>query len=251
MRTTTLRLVLLMYSTATLLVGMPLRAAVSGEGEASTAPVPAASDFERQNFQLWGREVGFQPRVYGGAMYYKYEQDPVVSTENVFFSPPAGAGTRTLQVATGTPFEVKAWLPIVGGGGTFFVDRFFVDVYAQHAFTQSDSTNQDSFQINSTVDPTAVAESNLFTERNHQDSDFDRTEGAVSAGYALTNNFSLFAGYRRADTDYDTKLTGQIIQDIASTQSGIGRITADTAADLRQEFGCSCSYTKSVRMKTN
>jgi hypothetical protein len=233
MRTTTLRLVLLMYSTATLVVGMPLRTAVSAEGEASTAPMPATSNFERQRFQLWGREVGFQPRVYGGAMYYKYEQDSIVSTDTQL-NPPEGAGVPTLQVATGTAFEAKAWFPIVGGGGTFFVDRFFVDVYAQHAFTQSDSTNQEFFQANSTVAPT-VAESNFIEDRNRQDSDFDRTEWAVSAGYALTNNFSLFAGYRRADTDYDTKLTGQFTQDTIGTR-GIGRLTADTSADLRLEF---------------
>jgi hypothetical protein len=233
MRTTTLRLVLLMYSTATLVVGMPLRTAVSAEGEASTAPMPATSNFERQRFQLWGREVGFQPRVYGGAMYYKYEQDSIVSTDTQL-NPPEGAGVPTLQVATGTAFEAKAWFPIVGGGGTFFVDRFFVDVYAQHAFTQSDSTNQEFFQANSTVAPT-VAESNFIEDRNRQDSDFDRTEWAVSAGYALTNNFSLFAGYRRADTDYDTKRTGQITQDTIGTR-GIGRFTADTSADLRLEF---------------
>jgi hypothetical protein len=235
MRTTTLRLLLLIYSTATLLVGVPLRAAVSAEGEASTSPAPATSDFKRESFQLWGREVGFQPRVYGGAMYYDYEQDAIVSTDVVGFNPPAGAGARTLQVTTGTPFKATAWFPIVGGGGTFFVDRFFVDAYAQHAFMQSDSTNQEFFSATSTVAPT-VLESNFYEERNRQDSDFDRTEWAVSAGYALTNNFSLFAGYRRADTDYDTKLTSKITQDTISSTQGINRITADAAADLRLEF---------------
>jgi hypothetical protein len=125
-------------------------------------------------------DFNVQPRLTGGLMYYEFEQDAVFSfNESSLFGP---LGSRALSDV----------MPFVGGGATFFSNKFFLDVYAQGAFSgQDESIQQSGDLINQTL--TEV----------QSDSDWDRQEYAASVGYAVTDNFALFAGYRVSDTEFD------------------------------------------------
>ncbi|MBA3570608.1 MAG: hypothetical protein H0W34_01260 [Pyrinomonadaceae bacterium] len=113
-------------------------------------------------------DFSIRPRINSGAMYYDFEYtEPAITI----------AGNDTL--------------PFVGGGVTAFVDKFYVDVYAQGAFSGSDD---DTF----TSEAPGLA---AFTGQT----DWDRAEYALSFGYSLTDSFVVFAGYRRSDTEFDTE----------------------------------------------
>lgn len=80
-------------------------------------------------------DLSFQPRLEAGVMYYSFESEAVSST--VLSSPVAfNTGANVTQQA----FEYSDNLPFVGGGGTFFMNRFFLDLSMQYAFDGDDST---------------------------------------------------------------------------------------------------------------
>jgi hypothetical protein len=106
-------------------------------------------------------DLSVQPRINTGAMYYKLDVEDT--------------------------FAVDDTMPFVGGGATAFIDRFYVDLYAQGAF----SGNDDLQQIQGTTLSRAVT------------IDWDRAEYSASVGYSVTDNFSVFAGYRRSDMEFD------------------------------------------------
>jgi hypothetical protein len=106
-------------------------------------------------------DTSVQPRINTGAMYYKLDVEDT--------------------------FAVDDTMPFVGGGATAFIDRFYVDLYAQGAF----SGNDDLQQIQGTTLSRAVT------------IDWDRAEYSASVGYSVTDNWSVFAGYRRSDMEFD------------------------------------------------
>lgn len=183
----------------------------------------------RADFTIGGIEIGVKPRLTGGAMYYNYSQ-PTVGVERVQLQRSTAtleAGVNNLLAANGLepvsseadssvslekPFDVSAWLPTVGGGATIFIDRFFIDGSAQHAFTGSDSASQPLAFANTVfaqgVQPGTgtrfdVAATQFSRVNESFDVDIDRTEWSISAGYALTESFSVYAGYKRAETSFD------------------------------------------------
>jgi hypothetical protein len=101
-----------------------------------------------------------QPRINTGAMYYELDVEDT--------------------------FEVDDTLPFVGGGATAFIDRFYVDLYAQGAFSGSD----DLRPLQATVPP-------------GENIDWDRAEYSAAAGYSVTDRLSVFAGYRRSNMEFD------------------------------------------------
>ncbi len=162
-----------------------------------------------------------------GGMYYEYEQDSAF-TQNLTDSNLGILGSET--------FEVSAILPIVGGGGTFFIDRFFLDVYGQHAFEQDD--NENSFTASASSRVTLVGGESQFSQfESKRDVDIERNEWAVSVGYSVTDNFALFAGYRSADTDLDSSETGKTITDnVVTNPPTAQRKTADVTQDSTRDF---------------
>lgn len=187
---------------------------------------PAGADFT-----VGGIGVGFKPRLTGGAMYYDYSQ-PTVGVERAQLQQStaqlqgdidnilAGNGLDPIlseadsTASSDKPFEVSAWLPTVGGGATIFVDRFFIDGSAQHAFKTSDATSQPLALSNALfaqgVDPATGtrfdAAASEFARLNESfDVDIDRTEWSISAGYAITDSFSVYAGYKRAETTFEQR----------------------------------------------
>jgi hypothetical protein len=135
-------------------------------------------------------ELRIRPRLEGGLMYYEYEQDATLNITNV--------DSANLSLGD-SKFKFKDTLPVVLGGVTFFIDRFFIELNAQKAFTGSDSDSQSSSF--SFIDNAGVTNSELRDTR--LDADFDRTEYAISVGYAINERIAVFAGYKRAKTEFD------------------------------------------------
>lgn len=144
-------------------------------------------------------EVTLQPRFKTGLIYYEYEQKAFQSVPR----DPKGLFPNT----TGE-LNFSDSLPFVGGGLTVFADRFFVDFNIQHAF---DGEDNDSFRNSNFVTANEVVPADIvLTSDQLQDTEFDRTEGAISVGYRITDHIGLYVGYLKAETDFDTNISGGI-----------------------------------------
>lgn len=133
-------------------------------------------------------DLAVQPRLNTGLMYYDFEQ------EDLFRLVQLGddiAVIRPFGPSSGISFSDT--MPFIGGGATVFFDRFFVDAYVQKAFDGEDEDTQERI----TIFP-----SNEFLS-NRISREWDRHEYSISAGYAVTDNFALFVGYKRSDTEFD------------------------------------------------
>ena len=128
-------------------------------------------------------DLKVQPRINAGMMYYEAELDPRFAV--------LGTGGQNVSCCV-SEFGVNDFMPFIGGGATLFVNRFFVDVYAQRAFSGDDETTMDFLLL----EEPSVARQTL-------DEEWKREEYSVSFGYAITDSFSLFAGYRLSDTEFD------------------------------------------------
>jgi hypothetical protein len=137
-------------------------------------------------------ELGIQPRFETGLMYYELERDAAA------FNLKDTRG-RSFN-ATESKLKFTDTLPVVLGGITFFVDRFFIDFSAQKAFNGSDSD---------TLSRSFTSLENVLSQKRETslDADFDRTEYAISLGYAINEQIAVFAGYKRAKTEFDS-ITG-------------------------------------------
>lgn len=219
--------VLLSCFVISLLMSVPALA-----GDPSTGG-PGAPLTERnaaaEGFHIGGVRIGFAPRIEGGVMYYEYEQDGVAgaaplnlsSLEQVIEATNPGvdvalAGVTLSSVSSST---VRATFPTIRGGGTLFVDRFFVDAYGQHAFPQDDDDGFDSFQTLQARGSTTIGGFSFPTgaitnqqSKSAFEAELDRTEWAVSAGYGFTDHLAIYAGYREADTDFELPVSGTFEQ---------------------------------------
>jgi hypothetical protein len=106
-------------------------------------------------------DVNVQPRINTGAMYYELDVEDTFALDDV--------------------------LPFIGGGATVFMDRFYVDVYGQGAYSGGDELQQ--LQGDDLAQPVDI--------------DWDRAEYSAAAGFLVTENLSVFAGYRRSETEFE------------------------------------------------
>jgi hypothetical protein len=154
---------------------------------------------------IGGLELGIRPRLEGGLMYYEYEQDATLSITDV--------GSANFS-AGASKFEFKDTLPVVLGGVTFFIGRFFIELNAQKAFTGSDSDSQSRSLSFSDLAGFSISE----LRDTRLDADFDRTEYAISVGYAINERIAIFAGYKRTKTEFDNlKGSGNVKTRIVSS----------------------------------
>lgn len=153
-------------------------------------------------------DFGIQPRLEGGVMFYKYEQDAFVGIDTA----------QRGEVAAQTGLKVEDTLPFIGGGITMFADRFFVDFGIQYADNGSDSpsTSQSNFRI---IEDGANLASVQDKVSSTWDTDFDRTEFAITLGYSVTNRWVVYAGYKRAETDFESKRTGSFTRAFCGSPS--------------------------------
>ena len=142
-------------------------------------------------------EVLFQPRLEAGEVYYTFESE-AMNVTHVSKPVPGQLGSNFTQKA----FKYSGTMPFIGAGATLFLNRFFLDLCGQYASGGHDTTSitfsgyysdSDGFMA---VDATHAAS-------------FDRGEAAVSLGYAFTEHFNLFAGYKWARTEFDTTFEGR------------------------------------------
>jgi hypothetical protein len=100
-------------------------------------------------------------------------------------------------------------MPTLGGGLTFFVDRFFIDFSAQRAFNGSDNDKStfSSFREGNL----RVGDPNIFVndERDY-DADFDRDDYAISLGYSITDQLAVYAGYKWSKADFKFNTSGSV-----------------------------------------
>jgi len=136
-------------------------------------------------------DINVQPRVTTGIIDYTVEFDPSSSTQ-------------------GVEFTFKDEMPFVGIGTTFFAGRFYLDLYAQKSIEGKDGF---STQVYRSPEPPAIPSHSFINFDTIVK--FDRSDFTISAGYSLTDNLSLFLGYRlgRSELEADGRATIYLVDD--------------------------------------
>lgn len=144
------------------------------------------------------RHISFQPRVEVGVMQYELETEgsskTVIPGSNQTFS----------------PFKYEDVMPFVSAGTTFFMKRLFVDISGQYAFDGEDTgaMTRSKFIVDSVDLENQSYTSNYIAFSPTHEATFDRTDMAISLGYALTSTLSIFVGYKTAETQFHEKYDG-------------------------------------------
>jgi hypothetical protein len=150
-------------------------------------------------------DFGFQPRLEAGMLYYKYVQDAGTDLETNSGGLLPGLPDNTLNFSNQSKLEFKDVLPFVSGGGTTFINRFYIDLAAQYAFDGHDTAQTRSAEFFGETPNEAFQ----FAEADFWDSDFNRIDLGLTVGYVLTENFAIYAGYKYAKTEFDIKRSGE------------------------------------------
>ena len=151
-------------------------------------------------------EFGIQPRVETGFTYYKFKQERGAGTaiSNVNGVPVAAANAAQGAV------KLEDTMPFLGAGLTFFADRFFIDLNGQKAFNGEDDGNQQISTFSTFNGNTSSTVQDI-----KRDTDFDRTEYAISAGYSITDRLAAYAGYKWAYTNSEADFVDTILNNNA------------------------------------
>lgn len=179
-------------------------------------------------------DFAFQARAETGLQYYDFEQSAVT---DMIPQVSAGGGRNTLLTTSSTR-RFKDTMPILGIGGTVFADRFFFDASYQKAFNGSDSDNlTDTWSFPASID--FLGQSSL--NQSQSDGDFDREEGALSIGYSVTEQFSVYGGWKWAKTEFKEKRNGTFQIDLEtgldpSTSFDVVRIDGNFHDSLEYDF---------------
>lgn len=147
-------------------------------------------------------DLSFQPRLEAGVMYYSFESEAVSITQAsdpVAFNAP---GNFTQQA-----FKYGDNLPFIGVGGTFYLNRFFLDLSGQYAFDGKDRETISYSSFGYSYNDELTYFGHYVAQPTHNAS-FERRDMAVSLGYAFTRQFSLFVGYKKAKTEFTTLFEG-------------------------------------------
>lgn len=149
-------------------------------------------------------EFSFQPRLEAGIMQYSFESGALGAT---LASQPVNSNSGFNY--TQKSFEYSDTMLVIGGGGTFFLDRLFLDVSGQSAVDGNDSAlaSFSAFYSGYEADePLPI----FFSAEPRYEASFDRTDIAISLGYAFSRHLSVFAGYKRAKTEFDATFQGPL-----------------------------------------
>lgn len=164
---------------------------------------------------VYALNFNIEPRVQTGVLDYVFEQKqieipaeglPYTDSDGTEVIVPVGETYTDSDGSSitnaGTPgdksiddgFKLISLMPLLGVGTTVFANRFFLDFYFQKAFSGSDiATNTQGYYYEST---------GPSLEDFVIDSDFERKESSLSFGYALSDQWVLFTGYRMAETSF-------------------------------------------------
>lgn len=166
---------------------------------------------------------GVTPRISTGALSYEIEQL-------------SGESANSLTLTNVMPF--------VEGGVTMSADRFFLDLSVQGAFSGDDS-EEDSF-VGETefrdLETGNVVSTETDDFNTNISADWDRQEYSLAGGLQVTNNITIFVGYKLAKTDFDSASSQStfVDTDITDVTTGSGledteTITRDYSMDFEQE----------------
>ena len=140
-----------------------------------------------------------QPRLETGVSLYSIEIGGIHQSVQ---ATPAGSTARNL---TQQKMEYKDTMNFVGGGTTHFIHRLFVDLGMQYSFNGNDRTHASwSIYMEDGGDGSSYFQSADLEYRG----EFNRQDQAVSVGYAITDRFSIFVGYKWVELDLDTTFEG-------------------------------------------
>jgi hypothetical protein len=144
-------------------------------------------------------EFQLQPRLETGVTLYSIELDTAAHTSMTM--PDEATGSNRTQ----EKIEFSDTMSFMGCGTTLFINRLFVDLSIQYALEGNDSTRSAFSKYEEDMgDGSSVFES-AELEYHGQ---FERKDLAVSVGYAVTEQLSLFVGYKWAETDLETTFDG-------------------------------------------
>ena len=120
-------------------------------------------------------ELKLIPRLNLGVFLYQFEQKPHLSGS-----------------ISNSGFKLNCIMPFIQSGLTLYTGRAYLDFYAQKAFAGED---RDAI--------TNVENSPSFSTTIN--GDIERQEYSVSTGVSITDNFTMFAGWRMSTTSFDLK----------------------------------------------
>lgn len=154
-------------------------------------------------------------RAETGFQYYSFEQSPVLGLNAPWTfpgfegDPNWQGGSQSLSLGK---LEYEATMPIASGGLSLVMDRFFIDANVLGAYDGSDDDSRGAewtAQGNQGVEGSSDTIDILWNEQQQRrdDVDFDRVEYALSAGYAVTQSFAVYAGWKWASTSFDMTTT--------------------------------------------
>jgi len=141
--------------------------------------------------------LGFHPRLEAGLMYYSIELAALSETTL------PNAGDTSGRNFGYDKIEFSDNMGFVGGGATLFINRLFVDLSAQYT-AEGNARSQDSLSEYN------EATNSLTTIISEDEAQFDRTDRALSIGYAITRRFSVYAGYKWATLHLNNTFNGQV-----------------------------------------
>ena len=169
-------------------------------------------------------------------MDYSYDQQPAA------FITPATDPSGNLQFFGTTSqggFDVKDTVSFISGGVTLFADRFFVDINGLTTDEGNDSSDQAIVTSFESIDASGFPVATFTSFNIDQEVEFDRSEYSISAGFAVNENFILFAGYRRAEADFDFDRSGMFEIDLLSNDGSfvgfLGNFTDNQTYDMDQD----------------
>lgn len=136
-------------------------------------------------------DITVQPRATAGFINYSVEFDPSLSTQ-------------------GVEFTFKDEIPFVGIGTTFFAGRFYLDLYAQQSAQGKDGF---STQVYRSPEPPKIPSHSFINFDTIVK--FDRSDYTISVGYSLTDNLSIYIGYRlgRSELEADGRAAIYLVDD--------------------------------------
>lgn len=172
-----------------------------------------------------------QPRVETGVLYYKFDQRALAEFSMDALGSPQGAITNVIS-----DLKLSYVLPSVSVGLTAFFDRLFLDVTVQRAFNGEDKGQFNSYTLLQEEALPFIPAGTLAQTDISIDSDLERTETTISLGYGVTDHFVLYAGYKRAESNFDQKLTGALQLSRASDLTPIPALTGPFTGSLDFEF---------------
>jgi len=155
--------------------------------------------------------VVFQPRVFGGFMdytldtegnnfdatYFVLDSEGNVTDEITFNDLSLILGNLNPPDKRRIEFRNSS-APLLGLGGTVAYGQFFLDGYYQSTTTVTGANNGFSSNFGDVTEQL-------------QDLDFQHYDYALSLGYSLTPNWSLFAGYKGGKTDWDQDYSSSLV----------------------------------------